>query len=167
MVLLATQRFQWLSFYLLRNISLHNRFNTGNWSWLHHFWIWSILGWREGMGWTGYAGNPLPRGFLMLKYKVLHSTIPSNFPWKTLWKLKVPSKVSFFLWTAALGQILTIDNMRRRRIIVVDWFVRRIGRLLIIHWYIALYLENYGISCSHYLGFNGSLPSSVMDLLAR
>jgi hypothetical protein len=29
--------------------------------------------------------------------------------------------VAFFSWTAALGQILTVDNLRRRRIIIVSW----------------------------------------------
>ena len=32
--------------------------------------------------------------------------------WNTIWKPKVPIKVSFFLWSAALGRILTVDNLR-------------------------------------------------------
>ena len=35
---------------------------------------------------------------------------------------KVPTKVSFFLWTAALGRILTIDNLRRHQVVVVDLY---------------------------------------------
>ena len=37
------------------------------------------------------------------------SSIP--FPWKCIWSTKVPKRVSFFLWTAARGSILTIDNL--------------------------------------------------------
>jgi hypothetical protein len=29
---------------------------------------------------------------------------------------------SFFVWTAALGRILTLDNLRKRHIIVMDWY---------------------------------------------
>jgi hypothetical protein len=43
------------------------------------------------------------------------------FPWKSVWKAKVPPKVAFFVWTAALGKILTMENLRRRGIIVVNW----------------------------------------------
>jgi hypothetical protein len=33
----------------------------------------------------------------------------------------VPSKVCFFLWTVALGRVLTTDNLRRRQLVVLDW----------------------------------------------
>ena len=42
------------------------------------------------------------------------------FPWKSIWKVKAPTKVASFFWTAALGKILTIDNLRRWRILIVD-----------------------------------------------
>jgi hypothetical protein len=44
-----------------------------------------------------------------------------SFPWKSIWKVKVPVRVSFFAWTAAPGRILTLDNLRKRGLIVVDW----------------------------------------------
>jgi hypothetical protein len=44
-----------------------------------------------------------------------------SFPWKSIWKAKVPPRVVFFVWTAALGKILTADNLRRRGMIVVSW----------------------------------------------
>jgi hypothetical protein len=40
-------------------------------------------------------------------YKVLSSPIQSSFPWKSIWKVKVPPRVAFFVWTATLGKILT------------------------------------------------------------
>uniref|UniRef100_A0A2N9HJW1 Reverse transcriptase domain-containing protein n=1 Tax=Fagus sylvatica TaxID=28930 RepID=A0A2N9HJW1_FAGSY len=43
------------------------------------------------------------------------------FPWKIIWKAKVPPRIAFFSWTAALGKLLTIDNLRKRHLIIVDW----------------------------------------------
>ena len=43
------------------------------------------------------------------------------FPWKSIWKAKVPPQVAFFTWTAALGKILTAENLRRRHITLVSW----------------------------------------------
>ena len=78
------------------------------------------------MKWISFARNHLPSRFFMLEvrsyYRVLWSTTQSPFPWKTIWKSKVPTKVSFFLWTAALGRILTIDNLRRRQVVIVDLY---------------------------------------------
>ena len=49
-----------------------------------------------------------------------HSLSPSviDFPWKMMWQSKVPPRVAFFSWTAALGKILTMDNLWKRHIIV-------------------------------------------------
>ena len=33
----------------------------------------------------------------------------------------MPTKVRFFVWTAALGRILTIDNLWRCQIVVINW----------------------------------------------
>ena len=38
-----------------------------------------------------------------------------------MWKSKVPSKVVFFSWTTALGKILTMDNLQKRHIVVIEW----------------------------------------------
>ena len=35
--------------------------------------------------------------------------------------MKVPLRVAFFVWTAALGKILTMENLRKRRVIILDW----------------------------------------------
>ena len=35
----------------------------------------------------------------------------SNFPWKGIWKVKIPKRVAFLLWTAVYGRILTLDNL--------------------------------------------------------
>lgn len=43
------------------------------------------------------------------------------FPWKVLWCSKVPLRVAFFSWTVALMKILTIDNLWKKEIIMLDW----------------------------------------------
>ena len=47
------------------------------------------------------------------------STAP--FPWKGIWSVKVPKRVSFFLWTIALGKILTLDNLTKTGMSLVSW----------------------------------------------
>jgi hypothetical protein len=44
----------------------------------------------------------------------------SSFPWKNIWRNKAPPRVAFFVWTAALGKILTLDNLRKRQVIVMN-----------------------------------------------
>ena len=56
----------------------------------------------------------LLRGFSMSDfffYRVLQPANLLSFPWKPLWKPKMHTKASFFLWTTVLGKILTIDNL--------------------------------------------------------
>jgi hypothetical protein len=54
-------------------------------------------------------------------YKVLSSPIQSSFPWKCIWKVNVLPRVAFFVWTATLGRIFTLDNLQKRNIIVMEW----------------------------------------------
>ena len=42
------------------------------------------------------------------------------FPWKGIWRTKAPPRVAFFAWTATKGKIPTIDNLRRRGMIVIN-----------------------------------------------
>ena len=44
-----------------------------------------------------------------------------SFPWRLVWQSKVPPRVAFFSWSVSLGKILTTDNLRKRRIIVLYW----------------------------------------------
>jgi hypothetical protein len=53
-------------------------------------------------------------------YKVLACKEVVHFSWKSIWQTKAPLKVAFFAWTVALGKILTMDNLRKRRAIVID-----------------------------------------------
>ena len=47
-------------------------------------------------------------------YHKIRGTSPSCFPWKGIWKVKVPKRVAFFLRTAAHDRILTLDNLMLR-----------------------------------------------------
>jgi len=42
--------------------------------------------------------------------------------WKSVWRTKVPLRVTFFGWSAALGKILIVDNLCKRHVIMVDWY---------------------------------------------
>lgn len=39
-----------------------------------------------------------------------------------MWKPKAPTRLSFFIWTATLGKILTVNNLQMRQVVVVDWW---------------------------------------------
>ena len=62
------------------------------------------------------------RGFVVSRY--YHSLSPSivtSFLWKLLWHSKVSPWVAFFSWTTALGKILTIVNLRKRHLVILEW----------------------------------------------
>uniref|UniRef100_A0A2N9G2U9 Reverse transcriptase domain-containing protein n=1 Tax=Fagus sylvatica TaxID=28930 RepID=A0A2N9G2U9_FAGSY len=61
-------------------------------------------------------------GFQVKSYYNLLLPLASHLgPWKRIWKTSAPPHVAFFVWAAALGRILTTDNLRRRHVIVLDW----------------------------------------------
>ena len=49
-------------------------------------------------------------------YKILVGNTFLGFPWKSNWKQKIPSRLAFFVCTAALGKCLTIDNLQKRKV---------------------------------------------------
>jgi hypothetical protein len=53
-------------------------------------------------------------------YKILSSPIHFSFTWKSIWKVKVPPRVVFFVWTVTLGKSQTLDNLRKMNIIVME-----------------------------------------------
>lgn len=69
-------------------------------------------------------------------WRILFLSISSKWrcdvPWKDIWKPKLPIRVAFFLWTAAWGRIFTINNLRKRNIIVVEWccMCKRSGKIV-------------------------------------
>ena len=62
------------------------------------------------------------KGFMVKDYySLLAGSIDFCFPWKSIWKQKILTRVVFFVQTAALGKCLTIDNLRKRNIWILDW----------------------------------------------
>jgi hypothetical protein len=82
-----------------------------------------------------YSSKPHPRGTdrmlwtpainqgfeLKSYYSSLQSRESCLFPWKTLWKVKAPSRIALFTWMATFGKILTIANLRRQDLTLVNW----------------------------------------------
>ncbi|KAG6713549.1 hypothetical protein I3842_05G158900 [Carya illinoinensis] len=54
-------------------------------------------------------------------YKTLANPHNNHLPWKSILRNKAALKAVFFTWTAPLGKILTMDNLWKCRVIVVDW----------------------------------------------
>uniref|UniRef100_A0A2N9ESY8 PARP catalytic domain-containing protein n=1 Tax=Fagus sylvatica TaxID=28930 RepID=A0A2N9ESY8_FAGSY len=44
-----------------------------------------------------------------------------RFPWKSIWRVRAPPRVAFFVWTATWGRILTCDNLMRRGYTMAGW----------------------------------------------
>ena len=55
-------------------------------------------------------------------YSLLVGSNDFCFPWKSIWKQKIPSRVAFFVWTVALGKCLMIDNLQKRKVWILDWY---------------------------------------------
>uniref|UniRef100_A0A2N9J9J5 Reverse transcriptase zinc-binding domain-containing protein n=1 Tax=Fagus sylvatica TaxID=28930 RepID=A0A2N9J9J5_FAGSY len=114
--------------------------------------------------------NPSRRGIFEVRsyYYVLIQPHPEdNFPWKCVWRAKVPPRVAFFTWTAALGKILTTDNLRKRRVIILDWccMCKSSGEStdhLLLHCSVAW--ELWSMVCILF-GTLWVMPRSVVDLL--
>ena len=49
------------------------------------------------------------------------ATTDHLFPWNIIWRSKAPLRVAFFVQTAALGNILTIDNLMKRKVKIIFW----------------------------------------------
>ena len=109
------------------------------------------------------------RGFEVSSYyEVLIGSGDQSFPWKSIQKSKVPFKVALFVWIAALGKILTIDNLRLLKIWILDWcfMCKSNGELvdhLLIHCSIAMELWAMVFSL---FGIHWVMPKMVVDLLA-
>ena len=54
-------------------------------------------------------------------YQAFQGGIGVKFPWKSKWKVRVPTKVFFFVWTAVQCKILIVDNVQKHNSIIVDW----------------------------------------------
>ena len=121
-------------------------------------------------GMDSICWTPSRRGIFEVHsfYSVLVQPNPQGiFPWKCVWKAKVPPRVAFFMWTAALGKILTTENLRKRRVIMLDWccMCKSSGKSvnhLLMHCPIAQELWNMVLIL---FGLFWVMPQDVIDLL--
>ena len=100
-------------------------------------------------------------------YNKLRSPLPIIFPWKGVWKVKAPRRVSFIVWTIVWDRTFIGDNLRGRGMDFVDWCIicrsnRETVDHLLLHcgkayqlW--SLVFRSFGFSCV--------LPRSVADTL--
>jgi hypothetical protein len=67
--------------------------------------------------------SPSKRGKFEVKsyYQRLTILTGSPFPWKSIWRVKGFFEGDFFLLMVALGKILTLDNVRKMNVVVVEW----------------------------------------------
>jgi hypothetical protein len=101
-------------------------------------------------------------------YRALSPSRAASFPWKSIWRSKAPPRVAFFAWTAAHGKILTVDNLRRRGMVMVNrcWLCEADGESvdhLLLHCGTARALWNAFFAR---FGLCWVMPSSVKELLA-
>ena len=99
-------------------------------------------------------------------YYALSNRVGVNFPWKSIWKVKAPPRVAFFIWTAAWGRILTCDNLMRRGYIMARWccMCRCEGEIvdhLLLHCHVVQKLWNYVFGAFH---IHWVMPWRVVDL---
>lgn len=88
-----------------------------------------LLAFLYGLPIAGVGDDVLVWGWLGSKdifsassfYRGLCGVMEGEFPWRRIWVTGVPSKVAFFVWTAAFDSILTIDNLVCWRHVLVNW----------------------------------------------
>jgi hypothetical protein len=90
-------------------------------------------------------------------YRALSPSMSFSFPWKNIWRSKARPRVALFAWTATHGKILTVDNLRKKgMVLVIDVAcAKRMGNRLIIFFSIVGQRELCGMLSSPGLAFVG------------
>jgi hypothetical protein len=92
---------------------------------------------------------------------VLSIPTSSSFPWKSIWKVKTPPRVTFFVRMVVLRKILTLDSLRKMNIIVVEWCFmwKKSGKLIVVRELWSLLF--------HLFGFNWVMLRRLRELLVN
>ena len=94
----------------------------GNWKRCRDFSNCSIPNKLDMVGWIKFFGVHRRENFEVKSYYKMRVNSESvEGPWKIIWKSKAPPRMAFFVWTAVLRKILTMDNLRKKNIIVMEW----------------------------------------------
>jgi hypothetical protein len=113
---------------------------------------------------------PSKKGTFKVKdfFKALSRAEGRGFPWKGVWRTKSPPRAAFFVWSAAIGKILTLDNLRKRQVVVVNrcFMCKKDGESidhLLLHCKVA-----HALWCNIFsrLDLSWFMFSSVLDLCA-
>jgi hypothetical protein len=85
-----------------------------------------------------------------------------------VWRTKSPPRAAFFVWSAALRKILTLDNLWKRQVVVINryFMCKKDGESvnhLLLHCEVV-----HALWCNIFsrLGLSWVMPSSVLDLCA-
>ena len=76
--------------------------------------LYSNMPWSEGPGKMRWSLRSTELFDVQSYYGVLQAPMVIAFQLRGIWCAKTLKRVSFFLWTAAWGKILTNDNLRNR-----------------------------------------------------
>ena len=124
----------------------------------------------KGFGEDKLSWKPDRNKGLMVKdyYILLVGSNDCCFPSKSIWRQKIPSRVAFFVWIAALGKCLMIDNLQKRKVWILDWccMCKYNGELvdhLFLHCLVAMDLWSMVLGL---FGVSWVMPKSVVGLLA-
>ena len=55
-----------------------------------------------------------------LMYRKLMHSLRTDFPCRSIWNPIIPPKLGFFAWEASWGKVLTLDQLKRRGIPLVN-----------------------------------------------
>jgi hypothetical protein len=101
------------------------------------------------------GGFPL-RGLYKVKalFHSLGSVVERRFPWKSVWRTQALLRAAFFVWLAGLDKILTLDNLRKRQVTVINkcCMCKGARRWWIISFYIVRLPLPCGMPCLVALG---------------
>ena len=100
-------------------------------------------------------------------YHSLSSPAQAFVPWNSIWRVKAPLRVAFFVWTATIGKILTLDNLRKMNVMVMEWcyMCKHCGESidhLLLHCEVANEIWNVFFQL---FGVSWVMPRKVSDIL--
>jgi hypothetical protein len=126
---------------------------------------------RHGEG-DKLVWNPSKKSLFEVKTfyeELIRKDCPSflSFTWKNIWRVKVPTRVAFFVWSAALGKILTRDNLGKRNVIVIEWccLCKKSGESidhLLFHYEVTQDILSYILIL---FGVEWIIPQTALELL--